>query len=539
MSWAGVKARIAGLLALSVLGLAGCGPADPHPVTAAAPGPQRGGTVVLGSISDVDSWNEYLSHQTFAGNLQHRIYLRLAQEVGQSQQAPQAYAPQLAESWSFAADGLSLTFKLREARWSDGQPLRASDVRFTWLAQTSPEIPWASAVAKEQISNVEVIDERTVTFHFKSRYPYQLADAVEGGILPEHAFGKIPYGAWTTHDWSALRIGSGPFLLERHQPGHEIVLARNPLYFREGHPLLDRVVVRIVPDAGNLLTQLLAGEIDYVEGVAPRDADRLAENAAVSLVPFDSPQYDFIGWNGARPPFDDPQLRRAMTLAIDRQALVEELLFGYGRVSKGPLPSLSWGADAKLQPWPYDAAEAKRLLAERGYATDSGSGGKRLEFELLTNGGNRLREDVLLKVQEQLSRVGVRVRVRLLEMKTMRQQAERLDYDAYLGGWAFSGKVDLKSLFGSELIPPAGMNVVSYSSPAADRLLAELDRTAGWAEVQPLLSLIQLRIHEDQPYTFLYESKRVAGHGPHLRGVRIDVPADSLARLEEYWIQAR
>jgi peptide/nickel transport system substrate-binding protein len=523
-----------------VLVLAGCGGMDPHPIASASTGPQRGGTAVIGSISDVDSWNEYLSHQVFAGNLQRRIFLRLAQELGESSHSPQAYAPQLAESWSFAEDGLSLTFKLRPARWSDGQPIRAADVRYTWQAQTAPEVPWASAATKQQIRDVEIVDDRTVTFHFKSRYPYQLADAVEGAILPAHVYGNIPFDRWVTHDWSSQRVGSGPFLLDSYQPGHEIVLARNPLYFEQAQSRLDRVVVRIVPDAGNLLTQLLAGEIDYLEGIAPRDAARLAGGGnPVTLVAFDAPQYDFIGWNGARPPFDDPELRRAMTLAIDREALVEELLFGYGRVSRGPLPGSAWGADRSIQPLPHDPAAARRLLAERGFATESGGPGKVLELELLTNSGNRLREDVLLKIQEQLSRVGVRATLRPLEMKTMRERVQALDYDAYVGGWTFAGKADLEPMFGSAFTPPAGMNVVSYRSPAADRLLAELDRASTWAQVQPLLAALQQRIHADQPYTFLYESRRIAGHGPRLRGVRIDLPADSLARLEEYWVQAR
>jgi peptide/nickel transport system substrate-binding protein len=514
------------LAAVLMLACIGCGSGDSTS--------QGGGTAVLGSISDVDSWNEYLSQQSFAGNLLRRIFLRLAQKGGEAQDGPLSFTPALAESWEFSEDGLALTFKLREAVWSDGVPITASDVRFTWLAQTSPDIPWAGAASKEHITDVEVVDDCTVTFHFDADYPYQLADAVEGGILPEHYFGEVPFEQWTSHDWSGIAIGSGPFLLHSHSPGQETVLVRNPHYYKEGYPLLDRVVVRYVPDINNLLTQLLAGDIDYLEGVPPRDAHRLADNPDITVIPFDYPAYDYIGWNGSSAPFDDPALRLAMTLAIDRRALVEDLLYGYGRVSKGPLPSSYWGADRDLQPWPYDPEQARRILAQSGYSTSDN--GRRLEFELLTNSGNRLREEMLVKIQEQLSRIGVVVRARPLEMRTMREKVMTGEYDAYLGSWVFVGKVEIGPFFGSTAVPPHGYNVVFYRSPEVDRLLDQLHEATDWQSSKPILDSIRRRIHRDQPYTFLYEAKRVVAHGPRLRGVLIDIPADPLARLERFRI---
>lgn len=519
------SAAAAAILAAAILlACMGCGTDD-------APS-GGGGTAVLGSISDVDSWNEYLSQQSFAGNLLRRIFLRLAQRVGDGPDGPLSFTPLLAESWELSEDGLSLTFKLREAVWSDGVPITAGDVRFTWQVQVSPEIPWVGAASKEHITDVRVVDDRTVVFEFDASYPYQLADAIEGGILPQHVFGEVPFERWTTHDWSAVDIGSGPFLLQSHSPGQETVLVRNQRYFREGYPLLDSVVVRYVPDINNLLTQLLAGDIDYLEGVPPRDAHRLADDPRFTVIPFDYPAYDYIGWNGASPPFDDPALRLAMTLGIDRRALVEDLLYGFGSISKGPLPSSYWGADRDLQPWPHDPAQARRIISDSGYSTTGE--GRVLEFELLTNSGNRVREEMLVKIQEQLSRIGVRVHARPLEMRTMREKVMEGEYDAYLGSWVFVGKVEIGPFFGSSAVPPHGYNVVRYSSSEVDRLLQQLSATTDWQERKPILNAIQRRIHRDQPYSFLYEAKRVVAHGPRLRGVIIDVPSDPLARLESF-----
>ncbi len=524
-----------------VLLVASCGSGEKPAGKTVAPSPKRGGTAVIGSITDVDSWNEYLSRQSFANGIHRRIFLRLAQEHGDWRDHPPTYEPLLAESWSFSPDGKAITFRLRDATWSDGRPITASDVRFTWNAQTSKEVAWAGADGKARITDVTVVDDRTVTFRFDTIYPEQLADAVEGGILPEHVFGKVPFADWRTHDWSTTSIGSGPFVLERRSPGEEIVLVRNPRYFREGFPRLDKVVVRIVPDATNLVTQLLAGSVDYMEGIAPREAERVRSTAGVELIPFDFPMYDFVGWNGRRPPFDDPEVRRAMTLAIDRNALVDDLLYGYGRVSAGPILSFWWGADRTLEPWPYDPKEARRILESRGFKpTGKGGalerGGRPVEFEILTNAGNRLREAALVKIQEQLSRIGVVAHPRAMEMATLVQRVTGGSFGAYLGGWKLVGKLDLAPIFGSGGIPPKGNNVVHYRSAELDRLLDSLSAEHDWTGMKPVLASIQQVINRDQPYTFLYETKRLAAAGPRLHDVEIDIPADSLAHLERFWV---
>ena len=511
------------------------GPAAEHTAEGDAHGPARGGTAVLGSITDVDAWNEYLSRQTFAVGLLRRVYLGLAQELGDASDHPPSYAPLLAESWQPSEDGLELTFRLREASWSDGEPIDAGDVRFTWQAQTSEHVPWIGADSKTRIRDVEIVDARTVRFHFDGDYPHQFVDAIEGGILPEHVFGAVPFEGWKDHDWSAATVASGPFVPAAHRPGEQLELARNPHYFREGRPYFDRVVVRIVPDISNLITQLRAGDIDYIENVPHWDARTLAGDPSLQIAPFSYANYDFIGWNGARAPFDDAEVRRALTMAIDRQALVDELMAGHGAVGRGPAPSAWWGADPSLQPLPYDPEAARAILRDKGFRTAEGEAGETLRLTLLTNAGNRTREDALVKIQAHLARIGVEAAIQPLEMRTMRGQVVSGDFDGYLGGWVFSGKVDLRGLFESTATPPNGMNIVTYANPEVDALFAELAEASSWDSMSPLLSRIQSRIATDQPYSFLYEAQRVAAHSSSLQGVRLDVPSDPLMHLADYW----
>ena len=121
-------------------------------------------------------------------------------------------------------------------------------------------------------------------------------------------------------------------------------------------------------------------------------------------------------------------------------------------------------------------------------------------------------------------------------MKAFRERNIAGNFDAYVGGWRFNGKLDLASIFGSKAVPPTGSNVVDYRSNDADRLLAAIGAATSWQQAKDAYASFARRIHEDQPYTFLYEGKRIAAFGPRLRGMRIDVPSDPLARLESCWI---
>ncbi len=533
------------LAALAVLlGLAaGCsgGGSGDAPAPDAAGEPRRGGTAIVGTGFDLDAWNEYLARRDTTVRWLRRMYLPLARETSPGKPGDAAYEPALAGSWSFSADRTELTFVLREATWSDGEPIEADDVVYTWRAQTDPASPWVGAGSKSRIVAVEAdpADPRRVTFRFDGPYPYQFADAVEGAILPRHRFEPIPVADWTTHDWSQERVGSGPFLLDAYTPGNEIVFVRNPAYWRDGFPRLDRVVVRIVSEPSILLTQLRTGEIDLVDKLSPRDAERLSRDDSIRVVDYPASDVDFVGWNCARPPFDDPRVRRALTLAIDREALVDELLFGHGRVATSLVPS-SWAAAATLDPLPHDPRAARALLREAGYRTADGEPGEPLAFTLLTNAGNALRQDVATKIQAQLAAVGVEVALSTPESRALTGDLVAGTFDGFLRGLTISGRPPLDIVFTQAAIPTeenprAGMNVMRYRSAALDAAVADAAAARDWDALKTALDRAQRQIAEDLPMTPLYETRGLAAHGPNLAGVRIDAGWDALARLEEFW----
>ncbi|HJX29929.1 MAG TPA: ABC transporter substrate-binding protein, partial [Thermoanaerobaculia bacterium] len=252
--------------------------------------PRRGGTIVTGWTAEPGSVNEYITPSTLPTNeVLFRIFQRLVEEQADFNEHPATFAPQLAESYEWSPDRKALTFRLRKKLvWSDGAPLTAEDVRWTWQMQTHPAVGWDNTSSKEFIRDVEVVDPHTVRFHFTRVYSKQMLDANEGVILPKHAWSKLPVEKWReSSDWFKQNlVVSGPFTIASWTPQQELVMARNERYWEKDRPYLDRVVMRFLPDAGSLLSQVLGGELDFIPQVAPTDAPRAKADPDLNLISY-------------------------------------------------------------------------------------------------------------------------------------------------------------------------------------------------------------------------------------------------------------
>ncbi len=488
----------------------------------------RSAIAVGATIADLSGVNELLAADIqFTTDILDQLFVQLLSEQADFTDHPPTFAPELARSYDWSADHLALTFHLREdAVWSDGVPITAEDVRWTWQAQVSPAIAWSYADLKDAITDVEVVDSHTVRYHFREAYSSQLLDAIEGKILPKHAWEQIPFAEWRQRaDWFRDHlVTSGPFRLAAWRPGEELVLARNERYFETGLPKLDKVVFRVAPDAATHVEQLLAGTLDFACGVTPADAARVAARSDLRIVAFDNRQYDYVCWNTLRPPFDDPEIRRALTLAIDRQALVDTLFKGYARVASSPIPSNFWAHDPALVPLPYDPAAARRILAEKGFGDHDGDGlverqGRPFAFELTTNSSNRIRAAALVMIQEQLRKVGIAATPRTLEIHALTEANREHAFDATLSGWAVDTTLDLKPYFHSGE-SAGGYNFGSYHNDEVDRLLEAARRASTPQKALPDLLRTQQILHADQPYTFLWEPQRLCAVRADLEDVR-------------------
>ncbi len=509
-------------------------------------GPRRGGTAVTGWTAELGGVNKLiLPAATINSEVLYRMFLHLVEEQPDFQEHPPTFKPLLAKSYEFSPDHKVLTFHLRDdVVWSDGVPVTAEDVRWTWQAQVNPDVAWEGADSKRWIRDVEVVDPYTVRFHFERTYARQLLDANEAPILPKHAWEKLPFSQWRqNNDWFRQNlVVDGPFTLASWEPQQQIVLARNDRYFEKGLPRLDRVVLRQIADQSAGFTQLLSGDLDFVNQVAVSDVPRVKAAPHLELISFWANLYVAAGWNNEHPLFKDAEVRRALTLAIDRQTIVDTLLGKeLGKVADSPVLTSVWAHDDSIQPLPYDPAEARRILAAKGWRDSNGDGvldkgGKPFAFELLSNAGNQLRADATVMIQDQLKKVGIRATPRLVDFNALIDQTSQGNFEASMLGFTTDTSLDLTGNFHSSSIGGDGNNIVRYRNPEVDRLIVEAASQLELAAMKSQLDRIQQIIHRDQPVTFLWESKRLSAVNRRVKDAR-PTPNFSLFNLKEWWIE--
>ncbi|MBP2680234.1 MAG: ABC-type transport system, periplasmic component [Candidatus Krumholzibacteriota bacterium] len=498
------------------------------------PAPAPGGTVVVGLLGDPKSLNPLVAASIESRNVIELLFLKLLEEQGDFV----SFQPKLAKGWQFGADSLTVTFALRDdVAWSDGKPVTAHDVLYTWELQVDTLVAWPNRSVKERIAGVEVIDEYTVRFRFTGRYPYQLMDANDGVILPKHVLEKVPRAEIRDCAFGRNPVGNGPYRLSRWEPEQFVELERNPEYYERGLPRLDRVVFRIVPDMTALVTQLESGEIDCLESLSLEAAAEIrADHPEIRIYTYPSRQQLFIAWNLRKPLFSSPDVRRALAMAVNTEEMIQTLWGGMARVSNGPMHPVLWAHDPAIPAIPFDPGEAQALLAANGWADHDGdgvldNGGMRLEFEMIANQGNRLRADVMTMIQEYLRRIGVRVVVRTFEWNTFVEKITTGDFASCVFGWKAATKADLTDLWRSTSAPPAGFNVPRYANAEVDSLIDLARNSLDVDEARRLWFRCQRIIFEDQPVLFLavpYEvvglHRRFCGVEPNAIGFFVNLP---------------
>jgi peptide/nickel transport system substrate-binding protein len=495
---------------------------------------QIGGTVFIGVTGDFDSFNELNAADGEALQvIQYMLFMSLT-TLDENLQ----FAPQLAESWEFSPGDTVLTYHLRQdVLWTDGAPTTAEDVLFTYQLATNPDVAYPAANRFDQTGKAEILDDYTIRFHFKQPYPDALLDT-QMPILPRHILEKIPPEEIAACEFNRRPVGNGPFQLVEWLANERLTFAAN-LRHALGRPPLDRVVFQIIPDEAVLLTNLMTGAIDIAAGLSPLSFKQIAPPTQLQARRYPGRNFAFIAWNLNRPMFTRG-VRQALTHAINKQEIIDTLLDGLAQPAAGPLLPFVWAYDSTIQDLAFDPEMAKRLLQEEGWKDSDGDGilnrqGKKFEFTLCTNADNQLRKDVAVMVQAQLKKIGVAVKVELMEWNLLLEQVfTRKDFDAVMSAWDADFTVNPAALWHSGAIAN-GYNFVSYRNARADALLEKGRTIVDRRKAAPLWHEFQKIIVEDCPYTFLFVPERLAAVNQRVQGVKMDVRSH-LANIHEWWM---
>lgn len=437
--------------------------------------------------------------------------------------APFGYTPGLAKAWEVSEDGMELTFHLFEnARWSDGTPLTADDVIFTWDTALNEKMDTAHlrGYLEDNVEKYEKIDEHTVRFTMKQ--PYFDAVGVTGQLLPiipKHVYEDYSPEAFNTEIPDVL-VGSGPFVLERWSKNNEIVLARNENYWGP-KPALERYLIRVIPNDLPGLQEFKANNVDLLEPtgeqwVANAEADWMKERNAQKFL-FYSPRggYAYIGYNLRRPHFADKRTRQALTMLIDRQKLIDTVLEGMGTITTGPFFFKSDQYNQEVEPWPYDPERARALLREVGWEDSDGDGiiDKDLDgdgipdpFEvtyLLPSGGSG-GEKIQRFVQDAFKQAGIKLNLDQLEWSVFLERLNEREYDMVTLSWTGGPEGDPYQIWHSASEPNRGSNHVGFINAEADALIEAGRRELDYEKRMEIWHKFHALVHEEQPYTFLY-----------------------------------
>lgn len=498
---------------------------------------RRGGTLIIGEISDFESLNPMGTTDAHARDVYNLLFLSLMDEQADFL----TFKPRLAESYSFSEDRRRLTFNLRrDVAWSDGAPFTAHDVAATLRAQKNPDVVWSGRHLKEHIDSAEVVDDWTVVYHFRKIYPYQLMDANDGPIMPKHLLEGHRAEEIRSIPVEEMPV-NGPFKIEKWVKGQSLTLVPYERYYEEGKPYLDRVIFKIIPDQVTLLTQLRAGEIDCMESLPPGEVENLRENnPKLRIFDFPTRAYMYIGWNPRNPLFRSQRTRRALTMAVDRKLIIDNLYYGFAEECTSPFVPLIWAYNPDIEPIPYDPEGAAVIFAEEGFGDTDGDGwldrdGRRFEFDLLTNYGNQIRSDIAIMAQEMLRKVGVKVNPVMLEWTVMLPRIKSSDFDAMISAWRVGTKADLAPIWSCESRREGGYNRVDYCNSVVDSLNAAACSMLDFDGARPLFRRAQRIIYDEQPYTFLYVPHALNALDRRFEGSKPDA-IGMYHNLHEWWV---
>lgn len=517
--------------AVLIVGLGGCGTnnketqtesvASSAVQTAARPRgePAYGDMIIRGSIGDASVLLPVLASDSASGDINGLVYDGLVKYDKDVK-----LIPHLAESWEISDDKLTIRFHLRkDVRWHDGHPFTSKDVEFTYKLYIDPKTPTAYATDYLKVKEFRVLDEYTVEVTYEKPYAPALgswghsmhpAHLLEGQDVTKSPLKRNP-------------IGTGAYRFGEWKGGEKIVLKSNHDYF-EGRPYIEQVMTRIIPDRATMFLELKAGRLDEM-GLSPLQYTRQTKGpwwtenfAKYTYLQFG---YTYMGYNLQDWRFKDRRVRQALTMAINRESIVQGVLLGLGRVTDAPYKPDTFWYNHNVKKFPYDPERAKQLLAEAGWADTDGDGildkdGKPFEFTVLTNQGNDLRKNAATIIQRDLKKVGIIVKIRVIEWAAfLKNFINKRKFEACILGWGIGIDPTQIDIWDSKKTDERQLNFLHYQNPEVDELLEQGAATYDLNERKKYYDRFQEIIAEDQPMTFLFVQDQLLVISSRFQGI--------------------
>jgi peptide/nickel transport system substrate-binding protein len=499
----------------------------PSPSTSAG---RAATTFIVGTTQDIDSLNPFKGVVQTAYEVYFLLYDNL---TGWSQRDLSPAPTGLAKSWEKSTDGKTWTYHLHEgAKWSDGTPLTANDVAYTFnrvLTNEDEGAPFDAYIST--ITKVTATNATTVVMETSA--PTPVMEQLWVPILPEHIWKNITPAQVADFE-NKTPVGSGPFSLAEYRPTEFLRFRANKAYFG-GAPKVDEVVLRVFANAETMALALRNGEIDLAHDLPATQFESMKNQPGITTVVAKSRDFNEIAFNvGAatadnepigdgHPALRDKRVRQAIGHAIDRKTLVQRVLQGYGDTATGVIPAmygrLHYAAGDKERA--FDLAEANRILDEAGYAKGTDGirtmpgGGRKLQFRLYGRQGSASSEQTVQFVAEWLRQIGLAIDLKIISEDQLTTFAGEGNFDIFEWGWGVEPDPNfMLSVFtcGQRSIKDgdsisAGWSDSYYCNPAYDALYEQQKTVVDQGQRADLVKQMQAMLYDDAPYVMTYYSQ--------------------------------
>jgi peptide/nickel transport system substrate-binding protein len=451
------------------------------------------GTLIVALPLDPNSLNPANAAERMAENVGNQIFNNLITVDNETNEL----VPALATEWAISEDGLEYSFTLREGViFHDGTPFNAEDVVATFEAGADP----ANAYFDEYVDvEVQVTDDYHVTLV-----------TAEPDVIFERILAEMPvisaeqFAEGGNQAIEEFPIGTGPFKFVEWVKGNRIVLEANPDYWEEGLPLLAEVIFRPIPESSTRLAAIQTGEAHIVNRLSSDEAQQLLGVPGVQVIRYPVDRVYYIAFNnlttGVGLPTEDPLVRQAMNLAVDRQAIIDGLFNGFADLSNGMITTANLGYDASVEPFPYDPDRARELLAEAGYPNG---------FEIGMScpiGAYTNFEEVCQAVAGYLEEVGITLaggEVEFMETGVYWDLQANKELPALFGdSWSASEGEAYPRLFGA--LGGMDASYSAWSDPAIDDYMTQISQTFDREGRAAIYAELQQYMMDNPPFIYLY-----------------------------------
>lgn len=486
---------------------------------------KRGGHIVEGNPTDIANLNPIYVNDVYSQTVSARLYEALLDVDNQANLIPNLAS----ELPKISSDGQTYTFKLRSGvKWSDGQPLTAEDVVFTYQLLYDPK--WKAARARyraqgeQYIQSVTASDPLTVVIKTTSTYAPFLAvfcATNSGGILPKHVWEKLTPQEMVSSELNTMpTVVSGAMVPVKWDKGSQYVVKRNDAWFR-GKTYIDQHIFKVTPSYVENANQLKTGELD-VGIVDPSVWDDLAGAQNVNRVGFIRPSYDYYLHNldASKTPkaaiFSDAAVRQALYTALDRKKIAEKVYFNQASAADSCMSPAQWAHVTPKTQYSYDLAKANKMLDDAGWKKGPdgvrAKGGVRMEWELRTNAGNTVRQTLITVLADQWKQVGANVSTKPVQFpQLVSQLSQSRDFEMILLGISENTDPDQSQNYKSTSIGGGALNGSGYKSPEVDNLLDQGVQTLDRSKRKQVYAQIQETLMRDLPTPLLTIPKGIWG----------------------------